>query len=73
MHVVDLIRKKHDGGALADAEIAFLVDGAATDSIPEYQLSPGSWLSSGRAPTRKNCIASPPICAIQAGYWSSAA
>jgi thymidine phosphorylase len=42
MHVVDLIRKKRDGGALADAEIAFMVAGAATNSIPEYQLS--AWL-----------------------------
>src|SRR5271156_67478 len=42
MHVVDLIRKKRDGEALTDAEIAFLVAGAATNSIPEYQLS--AWL-----------------------------
>src|SRR5271156_6870260 len=42
MHVVELIRKKRDGGALTDAEIAFLVAGAATNSIPEYQLS--AWL-----------------------------
>jgi pyrimidine-nucleoside phosphorylase len=42
MHVVDLIRKKRDGGVLADSEIAYLVAGAATHSIPEYQLS--AWL-----------------------------
>ena len=42
MHVVDLIRKKRDGGALTDAEMAFMVAGAATNSIPEYQLS--AWL-----------------------------
>src|SRR6201996_8890880 len=42
MHVVDLIRKKRDGEALSDAEIAFLVAGAATNFIPEYQLA--AWL-----------------------------
>ena len=42
MHVVDLIRKKRDGTALTDAEIAYLVAGAATNTIPEYQLA--AWL-----------------------------
>src|ERR1700677_1818873 len=39
MHVVDLIRKKRDGGVMTDAEIASLVAGAATNSIPEYHLA----------------------------------
>jgi pyrimidine-nucleoside phosphorylase len=42
MHVVDLILKKRDGGVLSDTEIAFLVAGAAANSIPEYQLA--AWL-----------------------------
>jgi len=42
MHVVELIRKKRDGETLSDAELAFLVAGAATNSVPEYQLS--AWL-----------------------------
>jgi pyrimidine-nucleoside phosphorylase len=42
MHVVDLIAKKRDGGVLADDEIAMLVAGAASHSIPDYQLS--AWL-----------------------------
>ncbi|MBU6221350.1 MAG: thymidine phosphorylase [Planctomycetes bacterium] len=37
MRAVDLIRKKRDGGALAAAEIRFLVDGIATGAVPEYQ------------------------------------
>jgi pyrimidine-nucleoside phosphorylase len=42
LHVVDLIRKKRDGGALDAREIAFLVSGAAHESIPPEQLS--AWL-----------------------------
>jgi len=38
-HVVDLIRKKRDGGSLLADEIAFLVTGAANASIPLEQLS----------------------------------
>ena len=42
MHVVDLIRKKRDGGELTAEEIVFLVNGAATQSIQDAQL--GAWL-----------------------------
>jgi pyrimidine-nucleoside phosphorylase len=41
-HVIDLIRKKRDGLALDSREIAFLVTGAASGSIPLEQLS--AWL-----------------------------
>jgi pyrimidine-nucleoside phosphorylase len=60
MHVVDLIRKKRDGGALTDAEIAYLVAGAATNSIPEYQLA--AWLMAvvwrGLSPEELHCLTS---------------
>ena len=42
LHTIDLIRKKRDGGALDAREIAFLVEGAAHDSIPPEQLA--AWL-----------------------------
>ncbi len=42
MHAVDLIRKKRDGEPLTPEEIQFLVQGAATETIPEEQLS--AWL-----------------------------
>lgn len=42
MHVIHLIRKKRDGKELTADEIAFLVKGAATQSIPEVQLA--AWL-----------------------------
>jgi pyrimidine-nucleoside phosphorylase len=42
LHVIDLIRKKRDGVALDAREIAFLVTGAASGSIPLEQLS--AWL-----------------------------
>jgi pyrimidine-nucleoside phosphorylase len=42
LHVIDLIRKKRDGHSLDPREIAFLVTGAASGSIPLEQLS--AWL-----------------------------
>jgi len=42
LHMIDLIRKKRDGGSLEPREIEFLVSGAATESIPLEQLS--AWL-----------------------------
>jgi pyrimidine-nucleoside phosphorylase len=42
LHVIDLIRKKRDGNPLDQREIAFLVAGAASSSIPPEQLS--AWL-----------------------------
>src|SRR6266702_6520635 len=42
LHIIDLIRKKRDGGTLDSREIGFLVSGAANESIPLEQLS--AWL-----------------------------
>ena len=42
LHMIDLIRKKRDGGALDARGIGFLVSGAASSSIPLEQLS--AWL-----------------------------
>ncbi|HTV06150.1 MAG TPA: thymidine phosphorylase [Acidobacteriaceae bacterium] len=42
MHVIDLIRKKRDGGELTTDEIEFLVTGAARQTISEAQLA--AWL-----------------------------
>jgi len=48
LHMVDLILKKRDGGALDAREIGFIVAGAARESIPLEQLSAwlmASWLN----------------------------
>jgi pyrimidine-nucleoside phosphorylase len=42
MHAIDLIRKKRDGGELTADEIQFVVQGAASQTIPEAQLA--AWL-----------------------------
>lgn len=41
-HVIDLIRKKRDGGELSAPEIDYLIHGAAAGTIPEEQLA--AWL-----------------------------
>ncbi len=42
MHAIDLIRRKRDRGTLTEAEIRFLVTGAASETIPLEQLA--AWL-----------------------------
>ncbi|MBQ8751819.1 MAG: thymidine phosphorylase [Clostridia bacterium] len=39
MRMVDLIRKKRDGGALTDGEIAWFIHGYVAGEIPDYQVS----------------------------------
>ena len=42
LHMIDILRKKRDGGALNEREIQFVARGAADDSIPVDQLA--AWL-----------------------------
>src|SRR4029077_5808671 len=42
MRAVDIIRKKRDAGELAREEVDFLVRGATSGAIPDYQLA--AWL-----------------------------
>lgn len=38
-HVPELIRRKREGGALSTSEIEFLIRGAITGDVPDYQIS----------------------------------
>ena len=42
LHMIDIIRKKRDGGELDAREIGFVAAGAADGSIPQEQLA--AWL-----------------------------
>ena len=42
LHMIDIIRRKRDGGELDVREIAFVAAGAANGSIPEAELA--AWL-----------------------------
>jgi pyrimidine-nucleoside phosphorylase len=42
LHMIDILRRKRDGGALSEREIQFVARGAADDSIPADQLA--AWL-----------------------------
>lgn len=42
MNILDLIAKKRDNGILSTEELAFIANGAADQSIPDYQLA--AWL-----------------------------
>ena len=38
LHILDIIRKKRDGGTLTKDEIEYFVRGCTDGSIPDYQL-----------------------------------
>src|SRR5690349_845228 len=42
MRVLDVIRKKRDGGTLTREEIALVVNGYTSGAVPDYQVS--AWL-----------------------------
>ena len=42
LHMIDILRRKRDGGALSAREIEFVAKGAADGSIPEAELA--AWL-----------------------------
>jgi pyrimidine-nucleoside phosphorylase len=42
LHMIDILRKKRDGGTLDEREIGFVATGAASGSIPQDQLA--AWL-----------------------------
>jgi len=42
LHMIDILRKKRDGGTLSEREIQFAAKGAANDSVPVDQLA--AWL-----------------------------
>jgi pyrimidine-nucleoside phosphorylase len=42
LHMIDILRKKRDGGVLSEGEIQFVARGAADDSVPPDQLA--AWL-----------------------------
>ena len=42
LHMIDILRKKRDGGALSEREIQFVARGAAGGTIPDDQLA--AWL-----------------------------
>ncbi len=39
MQITEIIRKKHDGESLSEAELNFFVDGFTGGKIPDYKAS----------------------------------